>query len=112
MIDSGCVPSGDLAEWFEECLVSYSSRARLKWKRAQKRRAVELLIRSAPNRSDRSLAIETGFSRDLIAKIRKQYPPTQYRTGRDGKRYRHAHHLRAGDIPTAEEPNPQRSLLA
>lgn len=78
----------NLAEWFEECLVVYRTRIRVRWKPSQKRRAIELMLRSDPHISNRSLAAKTGFSRELVATIRKRLPTPEYRLGLDGKRYR------------------------
>jgi hypothetical protein len=78
----------DLAEWFEECLIGYHLRVPMRWKHSQKRRAIELMLRSNPHISDRSLSAKTGFSRELISKIREGMPAPEYRLGLDGKRYR------------------------
>lgn len=61
--------------------------------RAERRRAVEVLLTMHHDRSDRRLCEELGVGRDLVAKVRrqlidgKQIPDTPGRLGADGKLY-------------------------
>lgn len=77
-----------LAEWFEECVVAYRYRVPVRWKQGHKRRAIEMILRADPHRSDRAVSRQTGFSRELISKIRQTLPSPQHRVGLDGKTYR------------------------
>lgn len=84
-----------LAEWYAECVAAYAGRPRRRWTRSQKVLAIELMLRSRPHRSDRSLSHDTGVSREFICGIRsrlvaKGQIPEGARIGMDGKRYRMA----------------------
>lgn len=82
----------DLESWFAECTLAYIARPCRRWTHRRKCQAIELMLRSDPHRSDRSLSRETGFSREFIAGHRvrllsRGQIPEGHRVGMDGKNY-------------------------
>ncbi len=85
--------SEHLATWYSECVASYLPTGPRRWTQVNKRKAIELILRSHAHRSNRAIAKDTGFSRELIAKERRRLVEggkvaAGPRIGRDGKRYR------------------------
>ena len=82
----------DLAGWFVECVAAYGGRPATRWTRKRKTQLLELMLRSDPHRSDRSISEQTGFSREFVAAHRrrlleKKLIPAGHRVGIDGKNY-------------------------
>jgi hypothetical protein len=82
-----------LSEWYAECVAFHAPGPRLSWTRNRRKWAAEIAVRRRPELSNRTLARETGFSREFIAKIRCRLLDSGQikagaRIGRDGKLYR------------------------
>ena len=80
----------------DECAIDAACSNRdhgLKRTNADKRRAVEMLLKRLPKESDRAIADRAGVSDPFVGEVRRQVltvstsPPPPTRTGRDGKEY-------------------------